>query len=187
MAGAVGDIGEKITGLPFWVVILLIIGLMVGLAEVPNLAGKVVSHAASGFGNSVKAVPAGGVHAGPGPLLGESSLGGLVHSRPSDAGLAVGRPAAIADVVPVRMMTGFLHWGGVWRVLLDDGEIVSSEEPGRLSFLCASYAVIDGVTNRMRRILAAPVRGRDRTAVQPGFYLPPAEVHAGASERVVPW
>jgi Zonular occludens toxin (Zot) len=156
----VGDLGKKRKGVPFWVLVACAVfvpclvfgavhkGLTWGARKVIPKVDVGSQASTNTWERGVASSLTGGGHArvagfnpgAPGELAGQASRSGDVASRPGEA---------------ARTMTGTVHLPGHFLILLSDGETVDTAEPGRVSYLCARYAVIDGVTNRMRYSLCA--------------------------------
>lgn len=150
--GRSADKGEVGKGLSmWWYFVLVAVAAVVIFGVVPRVVAGV-------FTRPLRALPVVGV-------VGSSKVGtSAVVSRseyqmPSQN--VVFAPPVVTPPVErelkavVREMTGFVKLDRGYLILLSDGETVSTAEPGRVSFLCARYVVLDGLTNYMRRVVGS--------------------------------
>src|ERR1017187_473971 len=154
----VGDVGKKRKGIPFWVLVAVAV-------LVPCIVFAGVHKALIAAGHAV--IPSVEIgHAGASSNSWERGIVDKFRSigAPRHLGLALGgygldNPSLaasrlVAVLPPARLMTGIVRLPGHFLVLLSDGQTVDTAEPGRISYLCTRFVVIEGETNFMAHPLS---------------------------------
>jgi len=152
MAGAgSADIGEKIKGLPWWILIGVLVLVGLALWQAGPLLGKFVS---------------GSLMTGKKVVSGVSPVASTVMAG---APIPQVQSPVISNSVPVKKIevTGRFLYRGTLYVLLSDGRIVTNPE---VSFCSTSYAIING--ERYEWHIGPPVSTYVREV--PTYELPPA-------------